>query len=241
MHEVSVFAPHSHRRYGELDAAEAGSLELVKSWHQCSSVQVSFWFGSVIMWDMLRASVLCAAALLSCDQEQATPSHAEAPQPPPPPTLLARLAVAESLDIARAEAAAEWGETTNQESPAAVQFAVWASGHEQDFNWMTVNDLPAISIAEAMKDPAPVRGKRMCAVGTVAEIQTDRSTGSPLYFGALVTREGKGVRFVVVGDTTGVVDGSDAHLCGVFTGNMAYKNASGGTRRAPVVVGLFSP
>jgi hypothetical protein len=90
-----------------------------------------------------------------------------------------------------------------------------------------------------MKDPEAERGKRLCSLGTINQIEVDRSAGSPIYNGGLMTPGFDSVRFSAVGSSGDLVEGSGARICGIVTGKYSYSNAGGGTTHAVYLVGMF--
>ncbi len=90
-----------------------------------------------------------------------------------------------------------------------------------------------------MKDPEAELGKRLCWSGSVLDISTDRAAGFPLYLGELVDYNGDILNFYAVGSTGALVERSQARICGIATGTVAYQNTAGGITQTVRVVGMF--
>lgn len=121
-------------------------------------------------------------------------------------------------------------------SMGAVQLAIW--GHDK-MRWTDIQALPATKWAVVKKDPEVVRGQRICTSGSIIEIQTDRSTGNPLFIGGMGDEAGNIYRFVAVGSSGDLVAESNARFCGVVTNAVSYPNSMGGIGHAIQLVGLF--
>lgn len=93
--------------------------------------------------------------------------------------------------------------------------------------------------ALVMKDSAAERGKRLCVRGRISEIAAVRAAAGTVYEGGIVVGYAEVTRFVAIGDTGELVEGSRARFCGVVTGRLSYSNAGGGTTHAPMLVGAF--
>lgn len=160
----------------------------------------------------------------------------QAPQPTPLATAAQLVLTEKSADRAISLLRPFFGDAYNEVDPASAIFAVWASDKSSFPRYL--RSLPDNKLAEAMKDPEGSRGRKICRRGTVSEISIDRSVSPPLFVGGIVSGDGV-VRFAATGDTRGIVDGSAARFCGVFTGTQSFDNAIGGTTRAAFLVGVF--
>lgn len=160
--------------------------------------------------------------------------------PPEPvrraPTVQERLDETKALWVAISVLKPLFSDTVNETDAATKALAVWGSEH---MTWPEIQALPETKRALVMKDSDPERGKRLCASGTLSEIQADRSAGEPIYVGGLMTPSADVVRFYAVGSSGNLVADSVARICGVVTGRVSYSNAIGGTTHAVFVVGMF--
>lgn len=124
-------------------------------------------------------------------------------------------------------------------STGAAKLALWGAKH---MNWGDLQKVEQGKYGMVMKDPDSQRGKRLCAYGTIAEIQVDNSAPEKVYLGGLsvLTDEGMRIyRFIAVGSTGELVAGNDARFCGIVTGKNDYQNSVGGVAHAVHVVGMF--
>lgn len=104
--------------------------------------------------------------------------------------------------------------------------------------WPGLATLPESSFARAQKDVARELGKRICAIGTVSEIEVDHTVNFPLASGGLVAEDGV-FQFYAVRSTRDVLEGRNARLCGIVTGRVTFMNALGSNTRAVSLVGMF--
>lgn len=175
---------------------------------------------------------------LARPQDTRPPLPVARPTPPPVPELTTaeRLAVAMDVSSAVRVLRPTWKDTTEDPDPGAAALAVWAKDH---LRWNDMMSLPETKRAAIMKDPEAARGRRTCVGGTIIEIHTDRSAGSPIYTGGIVTAYSDVVRFMAVRSSGDLVQHSLARICGVIIGLQSYSNVSGGKTHAVSVVGMF--
>lgn len=132
--------------------------------------------------------------------------------------------------------AAHFKDTTDTIDRDTAAFAVWAARK------MKFTDVKAeeTTIGEAMKDSDAERGKRLCDVGLIAQIEARELSGVKVHEGILLVGS-EPIHFLAAGPTSGLVARTPAGFCGVFTGRFRYKDSSGGTTTAITVVGMFAP
>lgn len=125
----------------------------------------------------------------------------------------------------------------NKTSDGALLFALWAV---QKMAWVdAAPPKDETTIALVMKDPDEARGKRLCAPGSLIEIQIQKTELGKMFEGLLRTGAYNIVRFIAVGSTGSLVKSSPARFCGVVIGKWDYTNSGGGTGHAVQVVGMF--
>lgn len=165
-------------------------------------------------------------------------SQLSKPEPPKQrePTLAEKLAAETRVSSAVALLQPMMTDTVNEMSPGAAALALWSA---KNLTWADLQTVPETKRSMVMKDPEAERGKRLCSTGTINEIQVDRTGGSPVYVGGMLTPGYDSVRFMAVGSTGALVENSGARLCGVVSGRFSYSNAAGGTTHAVQVVGMF--
>lgn len=86
--------------------------------------------------------------------------------------------------------------------------------------WSDVDVASQTTLAKVEKDPDAERGRRVCADGTLERITKSERAGRTFYAGALVTKEGDRVEFLVGGTTGELVKRDSAKLCGIVTGTV---------------------
>lgn len=156
------------------------------------------------------------------------------PSPAPAPTPAQRLGTAKTLPEAVAIAAPLFADQLDTTDPAGLVFALWWSAHLD-----APGKLPITKRSLVLKDPQAERGKWMCTMGSITEIQVDRSAGPALYIGGIIDSSMAVTRFVAVGSTGELVEKSSATFCGVVVGRYDYSNVSGGQTRSIMLVGMF--
>ncbi|MFN0247643.1 MAG: hypothetical protein ACKV2T_12225 [Kofleriaceae bacterium] len=89
---------------------------------------------------------------------------------------------------------------------------------EHRLRWVDVAVPPETTIERAEKEPEDEKGKRLCVDGTVDSITRADQGLRRLYSGAITTKVGDRVTFLVGGTTGPIVKRSEVTLCGVVTG-----------------------
>jgi hypothetical protein len=120
--------------------------------------------------------------------------------------------------------------------PAAAWLASWMSGA---FSWKEFETISKATHGETMKDPSSEQGSRLCHSGTVVQIERDASAPFKVWVGVMSSYSSEVVRFVALGETGKIVNGSQGRFCGIVTGRTHFPNVSGGETRAVLVVGMF--
>lgn len=155
---------------------------------------------------------------------------------PPKPTAAQRLMAIRSLPQALGFLKPAMEDTTNERSTVALMLGVWMREHAifQDVD----PGRDETSFGKVMKDSEAERGKRMCATGTIVEIE--RIPGERgLFVGGLMSRGFNVVTFVSFGSTGELVANQRARLCGVVTGKFDYSNSAGGMTHSVHLAGAF--
>ena len=130
-------------------------------------------------------------------------------------------------------------DTENETSVGAVLFTLWAKDHLNRKEFQTV---PATTHALVLKDSDAERGKRLCSSGRVIQISKSNSEvwgSSKVWEGVFMMPSFKAVRYIAVGETGEIVEGTTATFCGLVIGKYSYSNAGGGTTHAVSAVGEF--
>lgn len=148
-----------------------------------------------------------------------------------------KIAKTETLDAALELAKPHMDEVFGHDSPGALMLSVWAMGHVAWADVGVAKD--ETSFALVQKDPDEARGKRLCATGSIVQIQLAKTEYGKMYEGLLHTYGGNLVRFLAAGSSGELVESSEARMCGVVTGKYDYSNSGGGTGHAIEVVGMF--
>jgi len=141
----------------------------------------------------------------------------------------------ESISALRDLMANSEGDGSTLDIQTAVTVAEYLKG--KGLNYAAINQLPKGSFAEAMKDIAGERGRRIVASGSIVQISKDGD-----YFRGIMCKGSfcdKVYYFVTPGTTRGIVQRKRATFSGVIMQRMAYSNAGGGTTHAVVLVGYF--
>lgn len=193
---------------------------------------------------MGRCFLIAAVALAGCSKGDrttaersppvATATVAAAPAAPQPLTITQRLFAQTQLwaAISVIKPALEDGGLT----PGAKALTLWSA---ERATWEELSAIPETKLALVMKDSEAERGKRICARGSIVEISVDRSAGSAVYFGGLITPGMSVIRFAAVKSTGELVQHSNARFCGIVTGKESYENSGGGVTHAVFAVGMF--
>lgn len=112
-------------------------------------------------------------------------------------------------------------------------FAIWS---DKNLTWNMLSSMPETKQSIVMKDPPASYGHKICAPGTIVEIQKD----SDFWVGGITNGNWtRIVRFIAVGSSGDLVGGSRAKFCGIVTGVESYANSGGGTTHAVKAVGMF--
>lgn len=127
-------------------------------------------------------------------------------------------------------------DTINEISEGAVLLALWSANN---LNFSDFDKMSQSKYSLIMKDPDEERGKLLCTVGNIIEIQVEKAEGNKFYHGGLVDDYGQIYRFIAVRSTGDLVAGSVAHFCGIVTGKQSYANSIGGVAHAVFLVGMF--
>ena len=114
---------------------------------------------------------------------------------------------------------------------------LWAAQGKS--RWEDFQAIPATKYSLVMKDPDEARGKRLCARGSIVQIQAERSEHGKIYNGVFMTNNYKFIQYAAVGSTGELIAESRAKLCGIVTGINSYANVQGGTTHAVFLVGMF--
>jgi hypothetical protein len=89
---------------------------------------------------------------------------------------------------------------------------------EHRLRWADLAVPPETTIEQAEKEPVDEKGKRLCVEGAVDSITRADQGARRLYGGAITTKAGDRVTFLVGGTTGAIVKRSEVTLCGVVTG-----------------------
>lgn len=130
-------------------------------------------------------------------------------------------------------------DTENDISQGAVLFTLWA---KDNLNRKEFATIPTTTHALVMKDSDSERGKRLCVSGSVSQISKSNSEsweGKKVWEGTMMLPSFKFVKYVAVGETGEIVQGTTATFCGVVIGKHAFSNAVGGTTHSVFAVGEF--
>lgn len=127
-------------------------------------------------------------------------------------------------------------DTVNEVSQGAALLALWSANN---LNFSDFDKMSKSKYSLIMKDPDEERGKLLCTIGSIIEIQVEKADGNKFYNGGLVDNYGYIYRFIAVRSTGDLVAGSVAHFCGVVTGKQSYYNSVGGMAHAVFLVGMF--
>ena len=196
-------------------------------------------------------AMLGIAIMVGCQRSDATappPIEAKeepqpAPAPPPPKPSPFQQALTQVMQVNTLPQAIEMlrpmmtdvqGENMD---PGAALLAVWAL--QKQPKWEDLQAIPPTKYGLVMKDPESERGERLCARGSIVQIQVERSEAGTLHHGVFFTNQYKFIRYSVWGSTGELVEESRAKLCGVVTGTSSYANVQGGVTHSVYVVGMF--
>lgn len=127
-------------------------------------------------------------------------------------------------------------DTVDNISQGAALLALWSANN---LNYSDFKNMSRSKYSLIMKDPDEERGKLLCIIGSIIEIQVEKADGNKFYNGGLVDDYGHIYRFIAVRSTGDLVAGSVGHFCGVVTGKQSYANSIGGVAHAVFLVGMF--
>lgn len=124
-------------------------------------------------------------------------------------------------------------------SQGAVILAMWAA--RKGVKVGQVKALLGSSYKAVMKDSDEERGRTLCTRGRVIEIRAEKTAFGKIYLGGMFMGWGysKVARFIAVGSTRGINEGSRLRFCGVVIGRYSYPSSGGGTTHAVQLVGVF--
>ncbi len=155
------------------------------------------------------------------------------------PSLHDQMMATSSLSRAVALARKAMTDEQRKLSTGAALLAVWAA--RKGLKVSQIKSLPESGYKSVMKDSDEERGRYICTRGKLIEIQAQKTRYGKLYDGGMWMGYGysKVARFVAVGSTRGINQGSRARFCGVVIGRYSYSNSGGGTTHAVQLVGVF--
>ncbi len=159
-----------------------------------------------------------------------------APEPPKPKTVLEQMREIEDIDTAVALARPSMGDTSGGPSKGAAFLGMWFLAHGVDQKALA--KLPATARGKVLKDSAAELGRRICTSGRILEIAAEHTDSGTVYSGGMMSNF-EVTRFMAIGDTGELVEGSRARFCGVVTGIENYPNSAGGVTHAVALVGGF--
>jgi YD repeat-containing protein len=163
------------------------------------------WQKALVVWGAIVATVIVVAVVVAARSRErvnrkqdavATPSKTEVSRAPAP-VIAPRAPVAPP------------------QTPTDT-FATRLAEHR--LRWADVAVPPETTIEQAEKEPVDEKGKRLCVEGTVDSITRADQGARRLYNGAITTKSGDRVTFLVGGTTGAIVKRSEVTLCGVVTG-----------------------
>lgn len=181
------------------------------------------------------------AALAGCGNEsgsntQPKPSTSSAPtaaQNAPLETNIKFSSLAEAIAATRSDM------TDGRDAEISQGAAVLALWGASGMKWDALQKIQPGKFAMVMKDADTQRGKLLCPSGHVIEIEIDRSVKQKIYSGGMYDDAGRIYRFIAVGSTGEIVQGSRAKFCGIIIGQHHYGNSVGGVAHAVQLVGMF--
>ncbi len=104
-----------------------------------------------------------------------------------------------------------------------------------------VKALPESGYKSVMKDSDEERGRHICTRGKIIQIRAEKTAYGKLYEGVMTMgwSYSKVVKYIAVGSTRGVNQGSRVRFCGVVIGRSSNSNVGGGTTHSVQLVGVF--
>lgn len=121
-------------------------------------------------------------------------------------------------------------------SQGALLLTAWAS---ENMKWSELKNVNSGKYAMVLKDSETERGKKICTSGQIIEIAADSSLSNKIFVGGIADDNFRLYRFVAVGSTGDLVQGSRSVFCGIITGRNDYNNSAGGESHAIHLVGMF--
>jgi hypothetical protein len=188
--------------------------------------------GLFIAWMWMPSDDASAPAKATASVARQTPAY-ERPQPK---TVAQVVSESDTLRQALGVLKPHFTDTVEDIGAAEVLLINWSV---EKLRWSEMMALPDSARKEVEKDPARFRGARLCNRGRVIQIATDRSAAKPVYSGIMSVGWTGYTRFVAVGSSSGVFEGSTVRFCGIVTGLNSYNTQAGGTNTAVFSVGMF--
>ena len=126
----------------------------------------------------------------------------------------------------------------DKHSAGTMLLTAWAA---RRMRWSDVAvEKDETTYALVQKDTNEERGKRLCASGSIIEIEAvEAADNRKMHRGLLMTSASKVLSFIAVASTGSLADESEARICGVVTGKFDYTKSAGGTGHAIDMVGMF--
>lgn len=178
-----------------------------------------------------------AAGATAEDAAATAVSAPPAPPPPPPETSADKIKKVSTLQAALAITTPMMSDTFNKTDEGTAVLALWSI---KGLRWSDVGVAKnETSFAAVMKDPDEARGKRMCASGTIIQIELEKTDAGKVFDGLLRDYSSNLYNFSAVGSTGELVARSQARFCGIITGKHDYSNSGGGTGHTIKLVGMF--
>lgn len=184
---------------------------------------------------------LAIAVFAACSKTEAPEPVADAAPvadaPPPPPTPAEVIRKIDTLARAIDYAMPKMTDTVNDTSEGSLLLLLWAMDHMKFSDVGVTRD--ETSYPRVQKDPDEERGKRLCQRGVIIQIEAEKIGSKKIFDGILMSRNNNLFKFLTVGSTGDLVQGSYGRVCGVVTGKYTYSNSGGGTGHAIQLVGMF--
>jgi hypothetical protein len=149
--------------------------------------------------------------------------------------MMATTSLSRAITLARKAITDEHGKL----SKGAALLALWAA--RKGLKVGQIKALPESGYKSVMKDSDEERGRYICTRGKLIQIHAEKTAYGKIYPGGMFMGWGysKVARFVAVGSSRGINQGSRARFCGVVIGRYSYSNSGGGTTHAVQLVGVF--
>ena len=127
------------------------------------------------------------------------------------------------------------GDMVNNADDGTALMAAWLLRH---YNFNELNKIETTKFPLVMKSSELEKGKRICTSGSVIEIVSKKTNDGEITEGGLLAN-GRVYRFIGVGSSGEIAEGSYAAFCGIVTGKYSYSNSGGGMTHAVQLVGMF--